>query len=58
MENFQDLVDNFFDIWVELFGAKGVTNYIHLFGSSHLQYFFEHFGPLLVQSAGLGGIDG
>jgi hypothetical protein len=48
MENFQDLVDNFFDIWVELFGAKGVTNYIHLFGSSHLQYFFEHFGCLYL----------
>jgi hypothetical protein len=26
----QDLVDDFFETWVELFGAEGMTNYLHL----------------------------
>ncbi len=35
---FQDLVDDFFEAWIELFGNNGVTNYLHLLSSSHVIY--------------------
>jgi hypothetical protein len=50
MEIFQDLADEFFEIWVEIFGPEGVTNYIHLIGSSHMLYFLQHFGCLYLYS--------
>jgi hypothetical protein len=41
MEQFQDNADKFFNLWVEVFGRDGVTNYIHLLGSGHMLYFLE-----------------
>ena len=31
-------MDNFFDIYVKLFGHECVTNYIHLWGAGHMRY--------------------
>jgi hypothetical protein len=37
-EAFQELIDDFFEIWVDLFSTEGITNYIHLLGSGHILY--------------------
>jgi len=29
IEDFQSLIDDFFETWIELFGIEGMTNYIH-----------------------------
>lgn len=42
IENFQSLVDDFFEIWVGMFGSEGVTNYIHMLASSHIYYFLKN----------------
>jgi hypothetical protein len=31
MEQFHDHADDFFELWVEIFGVDGITNYIHLY---------------------------
>jgi hypothetical protein len=36
--------------WIEVFGVEGVTNYIHLLGSGHMQYFIRKFGCLYLYS--------
>ena len=38
-ETFQDLIDDFFQIWIDLFSTEGMTNYIHLLGSGHILFF-------------------
>jgi hypothetical protein len=48
VENFQNLADEFFKIWVEMFGPEGVANYIHLIGSSHMLYFLQQIGCLYL----------
>jgi hypothetical protein len=48
MEQFQDNADKFFNLWVEVFGRDGVTNYIHLLGSGHMLYFLEWYGCLYL----------
>jgi len=50
MEEFQDLVDDFFEIWVELFGMDGMTNYLHLLGSGHVLYFLRKYNCLYIYS--------
>ena len=50
MEHYQDLADEFFETWVEVFGAEGVTNYIHLIESGHMLYFLQQFGCLYLYS--------
>jgi len=37
MDLFQDLVDDFFETWLELFGNDGMTNYLHLLGSGRIK---------------------
>ncbi len=34
-EMFQDLMDEFFQLLVELFADEGITNYIHMLGLGH-----------------------
>ncbi len=46
VEEFQDNCDAFFHLWVEIFGVEGVTNYIHLIGSGHMQYFLKNYGSM------------
>jgi len=41
IEMFQVHTDNFFENWIELFRVEGVTNYIHLLASGHMQYFLK-----------------
>jgi hypothetical protein len=47
IEMFQNHADNFFESWIELYG---VTNYIHLLGSGHMQYFLQKYGFLYLYS--------
>jgi hypothetical protein len=49
-EEFQDLIDDFFEIWVELFSNEGVTNYIHLLSSGHILYFLQKYKCLYIYS--------
>ncbi len=49
-EEFQDLIDDFFDAWVGLFGHAGVTNHIHLLGSGHIHYFLKKYRCLYIYS--------
>jgi hypothetical protein len=49
-EEFQDLVDDFFEIWVELFSTEGLTNYIHLLSSGHVLYFLQKYKCLYIYS--------
>jgi hypothetical protein len=47
---FQDLIDDFFQIWVDLFSTEGMTNYIHLLGSGHILYFLRKYKCLYIYS--------
>jgi hypothetical protein len=46
IEAFQDLVDEWFYLYVELVGLQGVTNYIHLLGAGHLYFYLKVWGSL------------
>jgi hypothetical protein len=35
-ELFQDNIDDFFELWLEIFGLDGMSNYIHLLSSGHV----------------------
>jgi hypothetical protein len=47
---FQDHIDDFFEIWLEIFGLDGMSNYIHLLSSSHILYFLEKYQCLYLYS--------
>jgi hypothetical protein len=49
-ELFQDLIDDFFEIWVSLFGRADVTNYLHLLGSGHVYHFMKKYKCLYIYS--------
>ncbi len=44
VEEFQDLVDEWFSLYVDLVGLPGVTNYMHLLGSGHLYHYLKTWG--------------
>jgi len=46
IELFQDVVDEWFYLYVELLGFPGQTNYIHLLGSGHLYEYVKMWGSL------------
>jgi hypothetical protein len=46
IEIFQDLVDEWFYLYVELLGLPGVTNYSHLLGAGHLYQYLALWGSL------------
>jgi hypothetical protein len=50
VDMFQDLVDDFFEKWLQIFGHEGVTNYIHLLSSGHINYFMKKYGCLYLYS--------
>ncbi len=50
MELFQDYIDDFYEIWIEVFGDEGCTNYIHMLGSGHILYFMYKYGCLYLYS--------
>lgn len=39
IEEFQSLIDSFYEKWIALVGVKGITNYIHMLGSGHVHYY-------------------
>ncbi len=47
---FQDYIDDFFEIWISIFGIDGMSNYIHLLGSGHILYFLEKYDCLYLYS--------
>jgi len=49
---FQLKIDDFFSAYIEKSGAgkEGVTNYIHILGSSHIQYYMKTHGNLYKYS--------
>ncbi len=49
-ETFQDLIDDFFQIWIDLFSTEGMTNYIHLLGSGHILFFLQKYKCLYIYS--------
>jgi hypothetical protein len=49
-ESFQDLIDDFYEQWIDLFGEEGITNYIHILGSGHMLYFLEKYNCLYMYS--------
>ncbi len=46
IEVFQDLVDEWYYLYIELLGLPGVTNYIHLLGAGHLYFYLKKWGNL------------
>jgi hypothetical protein len=49
-DRFQDLIDDFYDKWINIFGDEGITNYIHMLGSGHILYFLRKYGCLYLYS--------
>ena len=43
---FSCLCDDFFELWIELTGRPGITNYIHFIGAGHLTYFLKEYRNL------------
>ena len=50
MEQFQDYIDDFFEVWLEIFGIDGMSNYIHLLGSGHVLHFLKKYNCLYLYS--------
>jgi len=50
IEDFQDLIDDFFEIWVGIFGDEGITNYTHMLGAGHIYYFLKKYKCLYLYS--------
>jgi hypothetical protein len=44
IETFQSLIDDFFELWIRIFGSHGVTNYLHMLGAGHVHYFLKNIG--------------
>jgi hypothetical protein len=50
MDHFQELIDDFYEIWLDIFGDKGITNYIHMLGSGHILYLLKRYRCLYLYS--------
>jgi hypothetical protein len=50
IEEFQTLIDDFFELWIGIFGSHGVTNYIHMLASGHVHYFLKEYKCLYLYS--------
>ena len=46
LRSFVEHTDEFFQLWVELYGRQGVTNYIHMIGSGHFEEYMVKWGNL------------
>jgi hypothetical protein len=46
IEEFQDLIDEWYYLYVEMLGLPGVTNYMHLLGAGHLYHYIKKWGNL------------
>jgi hypothetical protein len=45
-ESFQNEIDLFFQLWVNLHQHEGVTNYIHMLGAGHVRSYMSEWGNL------------
>jgi hypothetical protein len=50
ISSFQQDVDGFFQIWVDLHGLEGVSNYIHFLGSGHISVYLHEWKNLYRHS--------
>ncbi len=50
IEAFQVFVDDFFELWLDIFGTQGITNYIYMLGSGHIHYFLNQYKCLYFYS--------
>ena len=50
ISSFQEDVDGFFQIWVDLHGLEGVSNYIHFLGSGHISVYLHEWKNLYRHS--------
>jgi hypothetical protein len=41
IEDFQTLVDDWFDKWIKLIGCNGLSNYVHIVASGHLVFYLK-----------------
>jgi hypothetical protein len=41
IEEFQSLVDDFYEKWIDIFGDEGITNYIHMLSCGHIMYLMK-----------------
>jgi hypothetical protein len=48
--SFQADVDEFFQIWVDLHGLEGVSNYIHLLGAGHISVYLHQWKNIYKHS--------
>jgi hypothetical protein len=46
IETFSLQCDDFFEIWVDLTGIEGMTNYIHMIGCGHMTYYLKEWRNL------------
>jgi hypothetical protein len=44
--DFQDLADDFFQLWIDLKHRDGLGNYFHLVGAGHLAFYLREWGNL------------
>jgi len=50
INKFQELFDEFFQRWVQLWGEKSITNYIHIYQSGHISELLFHWRNLYKYS--------
>jgi hypothetical protein len=48
--DFQDLADDFFELWIELKHLDGLGNYFHMIGAGHLAFYLREWGNLFRYS--------
>ena len=41
IEEFQTLIDSFYEKWIKMVGTEGITNYVHMLGSGHICYYLQ-----------------
>ena len=46
IKDVQDLIDEWFDLYVNLLGLEGITNYMHLLGAGHLPFYLKKWRSL------------
>jgi hypothetical protein len=46
IDTFSSQCDDFFELWVDLTGLEGMTNYIHMIGCGHMTYYLKEWKNL------------
>ena len=48
--DFQNHIDQWFQLWVKLHGKDGVTNYVHMLASGHVAEYLNYWKSLYSHS--------